>query len=140
MPTMYLPAVREHTVVVIPDPAAPYGNRFNIIEWDEKIPRRRQALAGKAETLIDLWERDLVRLGDRRAQWRFEHESHDGALVSKAIAVPRHLSRSERIDMLLSRIFVLSCFAQERGNHARVQYLDDLYDRIDDTEYPPSGR
>jgi hypothetical protein len=134
MPTTYLPLVRQHSVVVIRDLTAEHGNRFHVIDWNDRTPRRREMLAGKPESLIDLWEREII-ASDRLADWKFEHTYDENSVISVATAQPAYLTTAERIDMLLSQIFRHSCSAAKRDDWDRVAYWDDRYSRIETAYY-----
>lgn len=133
MPTTYLPPVRQRCVAVIRDLTSEHGNRFFVIDWNGDVPTRTESLAGKPESLIDLWETRII-ASDRRADWTFEHQYFENTMVSTATATPAYLTTAERIDLLLSLIFRHSCTAASRNDWDRVAYWDARYDRIE-TDY-----
>jgi hypothetical protein len=133
MPLTYLPPVTKRSLAVIWQG----DSRFVRTEWAEDAgfaPTRQTVLAGRVESVLEMWERDLVQRS-RLTTWKFTHYRDGDAVVSVAEAEPTWLTTAERIDMLLSRIFSVSCRAAERGDWDEVARLDARYDRIDHAYY-----
>ena len=141
MPKTYLPVVIERVVVVVQSTES----QCIVHEFSETASGihayvgERRIGAFSAKPILDMWKADLARLGDRRATWQFTETTVGVATCLIARAVPSHLTRSDRVDLLLSAIFQASCRAAIRGNRDEVARLDDRYAAVELAFYGTVG-
>jgi hypothetical protein len=143
VPTTYLPTIVERYICVV----QLTESKWVLHEFTTTASCVSQYLgarhigAFRPDSIIETWKSDLIRLGDRRAKWEFVQstESTATALIVTATAVPAHLTRSDRVDLLLSHIFQLSCRAAMQGRRDRVASLDDRYAAVEHAYYGTTG-